>query len=313
MRAIPARSPAPAAAHRPGCPLQHYVVEHDPIVVIDDLRLVTELDRFPESALRDRPGVPVVQANPPSRPRRRDPGQPLPVCSTTRPVDFQNAFQLVTAPLSRPLRRSRPRRNHRRGQLLSPRCARAECSPASISSRCRSAAVLSATSSSSPVIRCTVRCASSWPYAAALPQIRRDLRARASRRRARGPAPWCGRPRPRPESGDRSAIRLIALTSRPESVWYFTSAGTTVVSVRTRPVFSSFACVCLAQQRLVAAVHRAPATPRRELPQRRRVRHLCRRAESGRTAARWAPMRRSCRHGPARVLPPCPSRAAAAA
>jgi hypothetical protein len=37
------------------------VVEHDPVVVVADLRFMTELDRLTEPALRDRPGVGVVQ------------------------------------------------------------------------------------------------------------------------------------------------------------------------------------------------------------------------------------------------------------
>ena len=40
------------------------VVEHDPVVVVDDLRLVTELDRRAERALGNGPGVAVVQAHP---------------------------------------------------------------------------------------------------------------------------------------------------------------------------------------------------------------------------------------------------------
>ena len=33
----------------------HIVIENDAVVVIDDLPFVTELDRFPQPALRDRP------------------------------------------------------------------------------------------------------------------------------------------------------------------------------------------------------------------------------------------------------------------
>jgi hypothetical protein len=45
----------------------HIVVQHDPVVVVADLGLVAELDRFPEPALSDRPGVRIVQADLPSR------------------------------------------------------------------------------------------------------------------------------------------------------------------------------------------------------------------------------------------------------
>ena len=56
----------------------HVVVEDDTVVVVNNLGFVAELDRLAEPALRDRPGVGVVQADPPGRPVRGDPGQPLP-------------------------------------------------------------------------------------------------------------------------------------------------------------------------------------------------------------------------------------------
>jgi hypothetical protein len=37
------------------------MVEDDAVVVVDQLSLVAELDRFPEPALSDRPGVGIVQ------------------------------------------------------------------------------------------------------------------------------------------------------------------------------------------------------------------------------------------------------------
>jgi hypothetical protein len=40
------------------------VVEHDAVVVVDDLGLVAELDRLAQPALGDRPGIRVVQADP---------------------------------------------------------------------------------------------------------------------------------------------------------------------------------------------------------------------------------------------------------
>ena len=39
------------------------MVEDDAVVVVDQLSLVAELDRFPEPALSDRPGVGIVQAD----------------------------------------------------------------------------------------------------------------------------------------------------------------------------------------------------------------------------------------------------------
>jgi hypothetical protein len=41
------------------------VVEDDAVVVVGDLGLVAELDGLAEPALGDRPGVSIVQANPP--------------------------------------------------------------------------------------------------------------------------------------------------------------------------------------------------------------------------------------------------------
>src|SRR5260221_1995065 len=57
-------------------PLQG-VVEDDPVVVVQDLRLVAELDRLAEAALGDRPGIAVVQAYPPGGSLGGGPGQPL--------------------------------------------------------------------------------------------------------------------------------------------------------------------------------------------------------------------------------------------
>src|SRR5688572_30426782 len=53
------------------------VIEHDPVVVVDDLALVTELDRPTEAALGDRAGVTIVQAHPPGRTVRDGSGQSL--------------------------------------------------------------------------------------------------------------------------------------------------------------------------------------------------------------------------------------------
>ena len=48
--------------------LLHRVIQHDPVVIVDDLGLLPELDRLTEPALGDRAGITVVQADPPTRP-----------------------------------------------------------------------------------------------------------------------------------------------------------------------------------------------------------------------------------------------------
>src|SRR6478752_3143186 len=53
------------------------VIEHDTVVVVDDLGFVAELDGFTEPALRDRPGLLVVQTHYPAGPVRSGPGDPL--------------------------------------------------------------------------------------------------------------------------------------------------------------------------------------------------------------------------------------------
>jgi hypothetical protein len=46
------------------------VVDHDPVLVVDDLGFVAELDRLAEAALADGTGVGVVQRHQPGRPVR---------------------------------------------------------------------------------------------------------------------------------------------------------------------------------------------------------------------------------------------------
>ena len=60
-------------------PGQHVVVEHDTVVVVDNLPLVTELHRFTQPALRARPGLLVKQADYPGRSVRGDPADPQPL------------------------------------------------------------------------------------------------------------------------------------------------------------------------------------------------------------------------------------------
>jgi hypothetical protein len=58
------------------------VVDDQPVDGVDDLGLVTELDRSSEPALGDRPGVAVVQADPPARPSGVRPASRCRVCAT---------------------------------------------------------------------------------------------------------------------------------------------------------------------------------------------------------------------------------------
>jgi len=75
--------------------LMQGVVEHDPVVVVDDLRLVTELDRLAKLALGNGPGVAVVQAHPAGRPRRDASGQTLPGLAGDPPGDLEQLGQVV--------------------------------------------------------------------------------------------------------------------------------------------------------------------------------------------------------------------------
>src|SRR5215207_3687014 len=61
-----------------GVALLDGVVQDDAVVVVGQLGLVAELDRFAEAALGDRAGVRVVQADPPLGAVRCLSGQPLP-------------------------------------------------------------------------------------------------------------------------------------------------------------------------------------------------------------------------------------------
>lgn len=54
----------------------HTVIQHDSVVIVDDLALVPELDRLTETPFADRAGIAVVQADPPTRPVRGDPSDP---------------------------------------------------------------------------------------------------------------------------------------------------------------------------------------------------------------------------------------------
>src|SRR5216683_5351696 len=74
------------------------VVEDDPVVVVGDLGLVPELDGLAETALGDGPGILVMQADPPGRPGRHVPGQPLPGLRGDRHGHLQQPGQVIDRP-----------------------------------------------------------------------------------------------------------------------------------------------------------------------------------------------------------------------
>jgi hypothetical protein len=71
------------------------VVEDDAVVVVRDLGLVAELDRLAESALADRAGVRVVQADPPGRAVGGVALNPLPGLRDDLPRRGQQFLQVV--------------------------------------------------------------------------------------------------------------------------------------------------------------------------------------------------------------------------
>ena len=74
------------------------VVQHDPVVVVHELRLVTELHRLTQPALGDRPGLRVVQADHPGRTVRHDPADPLPGLLDDPFGGLDQPFQVVDRP-----------------------------------------------------------------------------------------------------------------------------------------------------------------------------------------------------------------------
>lgn len=79
------------------------VVEYEAVLVIDDLGLVTELDRLTHTALDDRVGLRVVQAHQPVAESGLLPASRCRVWAAIRPVRSMIAVSSLTA------RRSRPR------------------------------------------------------------------------------------------------------------------------------------------------------------------------------------------------------------
>jgi hypothetical protein len=74
------------------------VIEHDTIVVVDDLASVAELNRFAKSAFGDRPGVAVVQAHPSGRPVRSDPGDALAGLGGDLSGEVQQFIEVINRP-----------------------------------------------------------------------------------------------------------------------------------------------------------------------------------------------------------------------
>jgi len=85
--------------------LPHSAIQHDPIVVVDDLRRVPELDGAPEAALGDRAGIGVVQADSSGRPVRSMSGDALPGLCHDLPRRSSSSVRSLTARASRPRRR----------------------------------------------------------------------------------------------------------------------------------------------------------------------------------------------------------------
>src|SRR5260370_16137156 len=78
------------------------VIGDDPVVVVGDLGLVAELHGLAEPALGDRPGIPVMQADPPGRPVRHLPRPPLPALPPALPRPFQQPGQAADRPARAP-------------------------------------------------------------------------------------------------------------------------------------------------------------------------------------------------------------------
>jgi len=78
------------------------VVEHDAIVVVDDLGLVAELHRLAQPSLGDRPGIPLVQAHPAGGPCRGDAGDALSCLRGDLTGRLQQRRQVIDRPTQPP-------------------------------------------------------------------------------------------------------------------------------------------------------------------------------------------------------------------
>ena len=182
----------------------HVVIEHDAVVVVDDLPLVAELDGFAQPALGDRAGIAVVQADHPGRSVRGGPGDALPGLSDDPRGRLQQVRQVV----------------HGAGQPTTP-APRGGIPHARLGQLGRLG--LCSAQRPSGVAQQTVRVARRGlgevgeltgdprhavvdlvtAQLAAGPQFRRDPVGALSRQPATGPASWCGSLRRRTGSAAR--------------------------------------------------------------------------------------------------------------
>jgi len=224
-----------------------------------------------------------VQADPAGRTRRGGSGHPLPGLGRDPTGHLQQLGQVVDRP-------AQPSAPPTRGCVLGSCCSQclglglsaAQGRRAFARSFSASLAARSANSASSPVIRCTVACASSRPCA----ERNRSFAAMPLARRAAAvPQPGAGRATRGldPPAGDRDPADRLGQQPRVGRVGHISRDHR---GVRPEPVGPQQLGVRgLGQKRLVAALDCGGAAASRELHQRRRVRDLAIDRGSGRTAA----------------------------
>ena len=194
------------------------VVDDDAVGIVDELGLVAELDRLAEPALSDRTGIGVVQRDKALR--------AVGVAPERRCCSCEAMISARVAVISRSeMERTTPRDEALRVLRLAFRTTAWASLIARVAMRARSALINATSSLASPLRRRRLA-----------PMSRERLctwrvRSRATVRGARPDALIAFTAR---------AILATPLASRPESVGYATFASTTVVSARTRFVFSTF-------------------------------------------------------------------------
>ena len=223
------------------------MIQDDPVVVVDNLSLVTELDRLTQPALGDRPGLRVVQADHPGGTVRGDPGQAEPGLPDDPFGRSDQRLQVVDRPdqasTASPRRGIRCTGSRPRGRLGPGPTGRA----AGVDQQL--ARVLDRGLGQVGQLPGDLPHAGPGPIRAQLrpgPQLGGDAVRLRCRPLGTGPAAWV-RTAP-PAAWIRltlTPIRRTALANRPESVGYATFAGTTVVSARTRLVRNTFASTAL--------------------------------------------------------------------
>jgi hypothetical protein len=180
------------------------VVQDDAVIVVGDLRLVTELDRAVDAALADRPGVGVMQADQPGGAFWGLPGQPGPGLSHDRAGALDGGRQLIERPPQPSPHLPAERLGTARRPLRSTTAA--------------SATVLSARPASSPVTRAMAWLVSSRPSLLRVRSLAAISRTRRAAARRRSVIVVAGAP---PAACTRRAVRTslpTALASSPESV-----------------------------------------------------------------------------------------------